>query len=475
MEFSATSLIQRITAINLYRTFDYTAKLVRDYLHSRGYIHARSRQLPYADVGYALPQQQYWDPSILSNKRMADDDPNNFLLNATRQYVEIPNFPYVPNFFSVPDYEVSTIVNIVLTRFHLIALSSDEYSRVNTMHCDPKDLKDLYARQSLYYRNLADVDSSYEIDTSDIFFEDVSDYDDTPVDKMEIAARIVQCGSYIVSDVVPIVSQVSTLHESLTAALVADGNVRQAACFLNVNSRTSIEIIRSPLRCKSDIAICHGLRKKIFAMVCPDNDLLYADHLLSISTATSSTMSNTVSWTLVHEASFFLAPKGSGKSTFTRRLQARKIGVFEDEQLMKLVPSHLKQNVSSHIDDWRVAIESDFLFLVLMALARGDHILWSVSNFHWYSSRHKWLKGIRTIIIDTSVIFPHRNQSDAQLVAKRERDMKLITTFMRDGYLVRRARSLSGALHWDDTRTFLQWLSGDGGDPNDTNTSPTLM
>lgn len=458
MQIFPISRDDQIRANNLNLSFSTTAKSVATHLQHMGYIYAKARFMPLNNVNEDLSNRGMWDANSLVHKDLLVHDPINFLLNGTRHYAEIPDFPYVADFFEVPLPQVVTILNIVLARYPLIHDAPEPFMRINKSNVPFSELQRLHSLQDMYFRRQAEKIA--DDDSDNIDYEEACDYEAFDEDLPVVACGI-KCGSYVTTDTPSIESKLDTLCNDVFDFFSDQTVFQMAPIFVAKFSLVLVELLTNSRRSPDDVHIVQQLKDEVFKMPIPP--VAYVDYLLSTPLSTRGVMCNTPSWTLVRQYNFFLAPKGAGKSTCTRELQGHRIGVFEDEHLMKLVPFPEKIN-KENLELWRVTVSQRFIILVTMALARGDHIIWSLSNFMWFANRYKWLRGVRTLILDVCTVFQHPNQSETELRAKKKRDSDIISNLVDDGYPYRHVRTLACALQWNDMRSHNDWLKNNSDD-----------
>jgi len=474
--------LECVHARNAHGTFYHSATLICDHLHKMGYIHATTRASPLVQIGADLNRLGNWSDMIHVHKSMLCHDHVKFLLNAARQYVEIPGFMYENGFFSVPLHELVMMLNVTLTRYHLIDDAPDIHTRITGKNIDHKMLSRLTRLQSEYFNSKVEkyVDEDNEWDAIDYV-----DYDDLDNDYgLSVVNRSVMCGYHITSDVPPILETIDNMFESRFDFIGEKEDCQLSDQGIALFTIDVVQLAISDKRCYADKSLIQTLKEEVFAVTAPaitpnydwsgtvaapfakQPDPRYADYLLSTPDCSRGIMRDTLDWTIVRQCNFFLAPKGAGKSTITKDLQSKRIGVFEDEHLMKLIP--YSQNITNrNLEEWRLAISDRFMHLVVMCLARGDHVIWSLSNFSWFCDEYKWLRGIRTLILDVDVIFQHSNQNLRELKEKKQRDRALISRFMNHGFSSRPCRTLAAALNWTDTRTHDVWMRNESDDQCD--------
>jgi len=452
------SAIDRVNASNLHLTFARSAEIIADHLHERGFIHAEPRSFPLLDVAHSLSVNQIWDQSAITNRDMLLNDPESFLINAARNYVEVPEYPYEKSFFSVPFSEMVVMLNIVLSRFHLIADAPEPYMRITRVSRYTDTQRHiLNNRQQRYFYLQAQKISANDSDNVD--YTDVGDYEECDDWVVPVVERGFQCGSYTTTSDVPLIEhQVVIVCDDLYDRHATKVITQEAPSLVCDFTLKLTECLVSPLRNYEDVKMLQSLKDEVFVLP-PDQVVPYVDYLLSTPECSRNIMSCTPDWSLTRQYRFFFSPKGSGKSTQTKQLHARSIGVFEDEHLMKLIP--YKEAITKYnLEVWRSAIRDRFIFVMLMAIARGDHVIWSVSNFIWFANHYPWLRAISGVILDTATVFQHSNQSETELHAKRQRDALLIDELVESGYPVRYSRTLGCALNPDDTRLHDVWMEG---------------
>jgi len=451
------SAIDRVNASNLHLTFARSAQIIADHLHERGFIHAEPRSFPLLDAAHSLSVNQIWDQSTITNRDMLVAEPEKFLINAARNYVEVPEYPYEQNFFSVPFCEMVVILNIALSRFHLIDDAPEPYMRITrASRYTETQRKILNNRQQRYF--YLQAQKIYANDSDNVDYTDVGEYEVCDDWEVPVVERGVQCGYYTTSDVPVIEQQIETIFDDMYdshAVKTTNYDVPNLVCEFTLKLT---ECLASPLRNHEDVKMLQSLKDEVFSRP-SDQVVPYVDYLLSTPESSRNIMSRTPDWSLTRQYRFFFSPKGSGKSTQTKQLHAMGIGVFEDEHLMKLIP--YKEVVTKYnLEAWRSSIRNRFIFVMLMAIARGDHVIWSISNFIWFANHYPWLRAISGLVLDVATVFQHSNQSEAELHAKRQRDALLIDELVESGYPIRYSRTLGCALNPDDTRLHDSWMEG---------------
>jgi len=455
------SSIDRITTNNLHLTFLRSADLIANHLHIHGYIHAEARSMPLCRVSHDLTDNKSWGDVIAANKAMLQGDPIQFLLNAVRNYVEIPDYQYSPKFFEVSLIELVATLNIALTRYTSICDAPEPFMRIFSPSKYSLDKRRVLAvRQERYFSLQAEKAENDDSDNPD--FDDLCAYEDFDW-TIPAVERGVQCGSYeTCDDVVPIEEQVCIVCDEIFDQNLLKDVEQSVPDAVSQFTVKVTECVVNPQRNYVDVKNVQIIRDAVFSL--PAQKIaMYTDYLLSTPANTHGVMCNTLPWTLTRPYCFFFACKGSGKSTVLPQLQQRRIGVFEDEYLMKLVPYYARIHKDG-LSEWRENIADNFIMLVLMAIARGDHVVWSLSNFAWYANRFPWLRGITGLVLCVRTVHQHPNQSPLELHDKRKRDEALIDTMLDSGYPVRYAHTLACALNADDNRSHISWMQGSAND-----------
>lgn len=452
--------IDRITTNNLHRTYLCSANLIAQHLHVNGYIHAEARSMPLCQVSHNLTDNAGWETNVLVNKDMLRNDPISFLINASRNYVEIPEYSYSVNFFKTSLTEIVATLNIVLSRYSLICDAPEPFMRIfGSSKYTPEKRRVLAVRQERYFRAQAEKICDDDGDEPD--FSELCQFEDFD-DSVPIVQRGIECGSYQTSDEVPLIKEQVV---DLCDAIFTQNSTKDVQTLPDAISQFTVKIaecVAVPQRNYADIVTLQSIKDAVFSL--PSEKIVpYADYLLSTPDSTHAVMCDTPQWSLTRHYRFFFACKGAGKSTFTAELHRRRIGLFEDEHLMKLIPYHAPVDKAA-LDVWRETISDEFIMLILMAVARGDHVIWSISNFLWYATRFPWLRGITGVVLKVSTVYQHPGRSLREMDDKRRRDAQLADNMVDNGYPIRYARNLACALNANDSRSHENWMYGSTND-----------
>jgi len=358
------------------------------------------------------------------NTALAKSNLTRFLLNISRYYIELVDYTYEMDFFSVSNSFFNKMIMCFQTSMRKVESIGDPVSFDYKATVD-----DVFSEMMLTVHNCSvAINSLQVVEPSEHVVEII---EEIPMDvevTMTDSLGLVEKSSSVMFMAV---MQGGVASVTITDAVVNVYHDIDSAPYLRLNSDRIIAKVQYPRR---DRFYAFELHR-------------YLGVLVDVGVQRY--------WEHRRRYSVFIAVKGAGKSTSVLRLRDRGVALYEDEEIMKIFP--YDGVIASDVNKWRETISAKFVPLFLKTLIAGKPMIWSLSNYEYFVRRYPVLRNFSPVIINVSTVYRHVGQSHHEFDVKRRRDREDALRLALSGVPMVNYGTLWSALDPDDKRMGNEW------------------